>query len=200
MKVITEKKWSRLYDESVKGIGTELENGDMIFEAEEWGDYVKKVNDFGRKYDDYHIIGFRKTLSYIKEKISKYRLKHIKLGKIRYKGEWEQQNFRIEGMSNELYWQMDIILAGLIRDYLREYIKRSPIIGNCVFESSEEKLSGRNDAERYREWCKLVENISGEFDELIKCHRSENYNEEIYKKKVKNAFEDLAFIYSDLNW
>ena len=46
-KIITERKWNKLYDENVKGIGTEKENGDMVFEVEEWDEYERKVKEFG---------------------------------------------------------------------------------------------------------------------------------------------------------
>ena len=150
---------------------------------------------------------------YIKDKIADYRISHLKLGKlISTERDDLTHDYRVKGTANDVHWQTDIALAVIIRDYLREHIKNSPAIGNCVIEDEY-----RNDMRKQMEitkeqwngyaekWKNAVNKTADEFDELIKMTErgvySDNYpSEEELKAATEKAFKDLAFIYNDLSW
>ena len=151
---------------------------------------------------------------YIKEKINEYKLRHLKLGRlISTERDDLTHDYRVKGTANDVHWQTDIALAVIIRDYLREHIKSSPVIGNCVIEDEY-----RNDMLKQTEiteaqwngyakkWEAAVNKTADEFDNLIKlsdaCERGDENvptTEELYAA-TQNAFYDLAFIFNDLCW
>lgn len=49
----------------------------------------------------------------------------------------EYSSYRVEIISFDVLWQMDRMLAIIIRDYLRSFIKKSRLYINCVIETSE---------------------------------------------------------------
>lgn len=179
---------------------------------------------WSRKYDkglldsniDYRVIGLERLFGIIKDRLEDYKLRHLKLGKVKFIGKpFYKGSFTVEGISNDVAWQTDQYLAVLIRDYLRFHIKNSPAIGNCVLRDNPEGLAyedfilNRADSsiDYGRRWSDLVNKTADEFDEislLLKSEPSElkdyKYYEAELKKKVDAAFKDLAYIYCDLNW
>lgn len=151
--------------------------------------------------------------SYIKGKITDYRTSHLKLGRlISTDREDPTHDYRVKGTANDVHWQTDIALAVIIRDFLREHIKNSPAIGNCVIEDEY-----RNDMRKQTEiteeqwnsyaekWKNAVNKTADEFDELIKLternYYCDNYpSEEELKSATEKAFKDLVFIFNDLSW
>ena len=58
-------------------------------------------------------------------------MKKLSLGKLIYTDENEEYgSYRVEKISFDVLWQMDRMLAIIIRDYLRSFIKETPAIGN----------------------------------------------------------------------
>ncbi len=161
---------------------------------------------------DYQVIGFGRLFGIIKEKVEDYQLRHLKLGKVKYVGKrFDNGSFSIEGISNDVAWQLDRYLAVLIRDYLRFHIKESPAIGNCILRDNPEGIPyenfflGRNigDVDYGKRWRDLVNRTADEFDEiriLLEADSSSQKDNEELQNKVDAAFKDLAYIYCDLNW
>ena len=78
---ITERKWDKLYDKVTSGFAEKtLENGDKVYTKEGFDNYIKAVMDFP---DDYQIIGVRYQLSVLKDRMRDYKLRHLKLGKVK---------------------------------------------------------------------------------------------------------------------
>ena len=71
----------------------------------------------------------------IADRIKDYKLRHLKLGRL-ISSDRDNPNhgYSIKGTARDVHWQTDIALAVIICDYLREHIKNSPAIGNCVIE------------------------------------------------------------------
>ena len=146
----------------------------------------------------------------IKEKIHDYKLRHLSLGKVHYKGKtFDDGDFEIKKISWDIHWQTDTYLLVIIRDYLKNFINNSPAIGNCVF--TKEELDPKNKAyyevrkendSRWEKWKKLVNDTANEFDGLYKMQLKMNvtWNDIEWQKLKNKAFKDLAFIFDDLNW
>ena len=127
------------------------------------------------KDNDYQIIGILHQLRMLRQYINDYKLRHLKLGKIKYGGKpYEKRSFTIENISWNISWQVDRYLAIIIRDYIRFHIKESPVIGNCVLRDNPEKipyedfLFGINpiDIDFGKRWKDLALGVADEFDEL----------------------------------
>jgi hypothetical protein len=144
----------------------------------------------------------------IKDAIHDYKLRHLKLGKVKQHKKDSYTDFEIVNISWNIHWMTDLYLAVIIRDYLRFFIKNTPAIGNTVFEGDYSKMHNMTDEETamYSEkWHDLVNNTADEFDELAKLAWRENVDDwQAYRKKekelIKNAFADLAYIFDELNW
>ena len=207
---ITERKWDKLYDKATSGFAEKtLKNGDEVYTKEGFDNYRKAVMDFP---DDYQIIGVRYQLSVLKDRMRDYKLRHLKLGKVKNLDKKKFNEFKIVNISWDVHWQMDLYLAVIIRDYLRFFNKHTPAIGNCVVEDMHALTFGPEE-ERERlngvyseEWHTLVNSVADEFDELAKFCKGDYDDmeyQELEKSRTalkKKAFSDLAFIFDDLSW
>lgn len=138
------------------------------------------------------------------------KMKKLSLGKLIYTDENEEYgSYRVEKISFDVLWQMDRMLAIIIRDYLRSFIKETRAIGNCVIDYDPEKnpweIYSEAELEEFdKRWKEAVEKTADEFDELRKLiETSENeYNvdQDEIKEQTKKAFEALSFIFCDLCW
>ena len=211
-KYMSKRKWDRLFDEALNKVAPQDENGVRNVPAEKFFDEFWHAADF---LDDYTVIGvgyqIKKVRDRITERLFDRKMRNLKLGKLKYSGPpWHKFEFKIEGMSEEFWWNMNIYLAVIIRDYLRLYADKTFIIGNCVAEKYYEKddfdpAKGLPD-EAFDEWKELVKDTANEFDELLKLTGtkfdvdSKDWPE--YEKQrdslTKKAFADLAKIYADL--
>ena len=148
----------------------------------------------------------------LKDKIRDYKLRHLKLGKVKNLDKKNFTEFKIVNISWDLHWQMSLYIAVIIRDYLRFFNKHTPAIGNCVVEDmqafmygTEEEQDRLND-EYSEKWHALLETVADEFDELAKFYKDDyedidwKVREEKRSALTKKAFADLAFIFDDLTW
>lgn len=210
-KYISKRKWDRLYDEALDKTAPRDEKGARNVPSEKWDEF-RHATDF---LDDYTVIGVGyqiKTLwNRMTDRLFDRKMRNLKLGKLKYSGPpWHSSDFKIDEMSEELWWNMNRYLAAIIRDYLKLYADKTYIIGNCVADKYYEKddfdpAKGLPD-EAFDEWKELVRDTAGEFDELLKltCKEldidSKDWPE--YEKQrdalTKKAFADLAEIYADL--
>ena len=69
MKIITERKWSKLYDKCTDCYGKKLEDGSTEYTPEEFDKYMEAVENFP---DDYIIISFSRIFNKIKSIIKKH--------------------------------------------------------------------------------------------------------------------------------
>lgn len=146
----------------------------------------------------------------IKDAIHDYKLRHLKLGKVKQHKKGYYTDFEIVNISWNVHWMTDLYLAVIIRDYLRFFIKNTPVIGNTVFEGDYSKMNymSAEEIEMYsKKWHDLVNSTADEFDELSKLLRQDASRYEDWqtlKKKekelIKKAFADLAYIFDELNW
>ena len=148
----------------------------------------------------------------LKDKIRDYKLRHLKLGKVKNLDKHNFTEFRIDKISWDVSWQTSLYLAVIIRDYLRFFNKHTLAIGNCVVEDmqafmygTEEEQNRLND-EYSEKWYDLLESVADEFDELAEYYKDDNEDldwkvrEEKRSALTKKAFADLAFIFDDLTW
>ena len=160
---------------------------------------------------DYQVIGVSRLIRLVKEKITNYKLKHLKLGKVKYNKYYDKDSFDIAGISWDISWQVDRYLAILIRDYIKFHIKNTPAIGNCVLIDNPEGvpyddfLLGKepNYIDYYTRWKDLALKVSDEFDELrimLEKADSSGFSRERLQIAIDKAFKDLAYIYQDLGW
>lgn len=204
-KYITERKWDKLYDKATNGFAEKtLENGDEVYTKEGFDNYMNAVVNF----PDYTIIGVRHQLSVLKDRIRDYKLRHLKIGKVKNLDKKKFTEFKIVNISWDVHWQMSLYIAVIIRDYLKFFNKHTPAIGNCVWKDYDEMLhatSEESDAAADR-WHALVASVADEFDELAKFYKDdyEDVDGKVREVKrselVKMAFSDLAFIFDDLTW
>ena len=202
-KIITEWKYDKLFDKCEEGLGKKDEEGDLVMTPEELEEWSKRIEAM----QDYTVIGPVVLIDKIKDKIHDYKLRHLSLGKVKYKGKnFDEGEFEIANIPFNLTWQTDTYLLVIIRDYLRNFINRSPVIGNCVF--SKEQLDHKckenyDDHKEYAEkWKNLVNEVADEFDELYKMQgkRYDTWDESKWQELKTKAFKDLDYIFNDLNW
>ena len=136
--------------------------------------------------------------------------KKLSLGKLIHTDDnAEYGSCRVDNISFDVLWQMDRMLAIIIRDYLRSFIKKTPAIGNCVIDYDPEKnpweIYSEAELEEFdKRWKEAVEKTAEEFDELRKLIETSgnehNVDLDTLKEQTKKAFEALAFIFCDLCW
>lgn len=146
----------------------------------------------------------------IKDAVHDYKLRHLKLGKVKQHKKGSYTDFEIVNISWNVHWMTDLYLAVIIRDYLRFFIKNTPAIGNTVFEGDYSKMNFMSDEETEmyaKKWHDLVNTTADEFDELVKLssynRRSDDDWQALDKKEkelIKKAFADLAYIFDELYW
>ncbi len=210
-KYITERKWNQLYDSLSDGlceINSEGESSE--FTSENYVSYLNRVKNMS----DYRIIGvryqIRTVIERVKNKHRDYKLNHLNLGKaVNMKNNAESSNFQIKNISWDIHWQMNRMLAIIIRDYLRFFIKETPAIGNCVLNDNPEGLSyweavDSKDIDFAKRWKDTVNKVADEFDDLrLKIEEYETDNQvsdEEIQNRTEIAFKDLAYIFNDLSW
>ena len=150
----------------------------------------------------------------MKKWMQNYRLRHIRLGRTHYKGnpfrDWDgKEDFTIRGMSRDLRWQTDLLLAVMIRDYIRDFSQKTPVIGNRVLMDNpegipyEEFLLNRykGGIDFFARWQELLAQTADEFDALVQMLQGRlTLTAEERQAKIEKAFSDLAYIYADLCW
>lgn len=153
----------------------------------------------------------------IKDRIRDYKLRHLRIGRVKNLDKERVNVFCIEKISWDVHWQTDLYLAVIIRDYLRFFIKNTRAIGNCVIDDpsflNEPNYVGDDDLSKEKEefyakkWEELVNSVADEFDELVKMiimdgFEIEDYREFEKKRKAleQKAFSDLTEIFDDLMW
>ena len=112
-------------------------------------------------------------------------------------------------MSRDLHWQTDLLLAVMIRDYIRDFSQKTPVIGNCVLMDNpegipyEEFLLNRykGGIDFFARWQELLAQTADEFDVLVQVLQGRlTLAAEERQAKIEKAFSDLAYIYADLCW
>ncbi len=157
----------------------------------------KNKNIFLKIWDTIRYFPFR-----IKSRMDDYKLRHLKIGKTKYKN----GKLFIVKPSWDVHWQTRNYLASIIRDYLRIFAKESPIIGNCVCKDIPEEcyfikeLTESENDERYKLWMEKLNATAQLFDDI-----TENWDEdekpEVYsQERVNKAFDALKEIFNDLSW
>ena len=138
------------------------------------------------------------------------KMKKLSLGKLIYTDANEEYgSYMVEKISFDVLWQMDRMLAIIICDYLRSFIKETRAIGNCVIDHDPEKnpweIFSEAELEVFdKRWKEVIEKTAEEFDELRKLIETSgnehNVDIDTLKEQTKKAFEALAFIFCDLCW
>ena len=203
-KFITERKWNKLYDQATSGFAEKTNSdGSKCYTKEGFEKYMKAVIEF----PEYRIIGIRHQLNTLRDKWKKYKLRHLRIGKVKMLSKDNNIDFKIVNIDWDIHWQTNLYLTVIIRDYLRFFIANTKAIGNCVVEKKNLQCDENND-EEWNKWKNLVNSVADEFDELLKLAKKIEKADiqdvsELYEKKqqlLKKAFSDLAFIYEDLWW
>ena len=138
------------------------------------------------------------------------KMKKLSPGKLIYTDENEKYgSYRVEKISFDVLWQMNRMLAIIIRDHLRSFVKETPAIGNCVIDHDPERKPWMKYSEEELEvfdkrWKEAVEKTAYEVDELRKLIETSENEHNVYldtlKDQTKKAFEALTFIFCDLCW
>ena len=117
--------------------------------------------------------------------IHNYKLRHLKLGKVKQHKKGSYTDFEIVNISWNIHWMTNLYLAVIIRDYLRFFIKHTPAIGNTVFEGDYSKMQNLSDEETEvysKKWHDLVNSTADEFDEIVKTLISDENTGEDYRE------------------
>ena len=146
----------------------------------------------------------------IRDRIKDYKLRHLKIGRVKNLDKKDYSKFCIEKISWDVHWQTALYLAVIIRDYLRGFIEHTPVIGNCVIDDYDEVKYGMDEEQSdyyWEKWKSLVNAVADEFDELIKMMLTgiDEIDDHIEFEKKENAlekkaFSDLADIFGELWW
>lgn len=209
-KYITERKWNKIYDHLQDDLCEKSnEDGSVEFTPENYDKWIYRVENM----PDYQIIGVKyqigRLIDRLKEKRRGHALTNLKVGKLVLNKNDTEKSLCVEGISTDVHWQTDRILAIIIRDYLRSFIRETPVIGNCVLEDGEKCLGNyvaydSENSEYKKRWEDTVNKVADEFDEirhLIENRYSDTAStDEETQKAINKTFNDLAFIYNDLNW
>ncbi len=210
-KWITERKFNKLYDQLSDDLREKAEDdGTRIYTPDNFSKWMERVIDM----PEYRVIGIRHLFFMLKEKIKDLymdrKMKKLSLGKLIYTDENEKYgSYRVEKISFDVLWQMNRMLAIIIRDHLRSFIKETPAIGNCVIDHDPERKPWIKYSEEELEvfdkrWKDAVENTADEFDKLRKLietsENEQNVDQDEIKEQTKKAFEALSFIFCDLCW
>ena len=143
---------------------------------------------------------------------SEYKLRHLKLGRVKQRTKDRHDDFEIVGISWNVNWMTHLYLAVIIRDYLRFFIKNTPtfpmrLVEDCeAFERTTGEERSRMGDKYMKRWQDDVNSVADEFDELIKhinCTSDdpkEDYSQKKERELAKKAFSDLAEIYDELWW
>ena len=143
-----------------------------------------------------------------KSRFSDRKLYHLSIGKVKNLNRNDWREFEITNISWNVHWQMSLFLAVIIRDYLRFFIKNTPVIGDCAFDDTSKILDCTDEECKAasQKWKGLVNSVADEFDELARHYRGDfddvdvKSREEKRSELVKKAFADLAFIFDELSW
>ena len=191
-KIISQWTFDKLYEKSFEGLGTKDEEGNFTFYDGRFEKWVRRLDYLD---ENYIVVGPRIIPNFIRRKIHEYRTRHLSLGKVHYKDkDINKADFEITNIPKDLTYWLQSYLTIMIRDYLREFIKHSPVIGNCV---QNEEDSNEVKAKR---WKDLVNKTVDEFDKLSTYVCSDEFGSAEYIKLKEEAFKDLAFIFDDLVW
>ncbi len=164
--------------------------------TQEFEEYQAKVNRnwFTRLWYNLSALPYR-----IKNSIRERKLKHLKIGKPKHVGD----KLYITDVSWDVHWQTADYLTAIIRDYLKIYLEKAPIIGNVAYG---ENLSGEELFQAQMEiptvqaeqiWKDMLQNAINLFDDLADAKEDDFVT---YQQKVDAAFDALKKIYCDLNW
>ena len=171
-KWIKGRKWNKLLDKATE-VFCEKKNEDRseIFRIDDFKKYRNK--DVG------HIIWL------LKEKWRNYKLRHLRLGRVKMLDKTSNLNFKIVGIDWDVNWLTNIYLTVIIRDYLRFFIKNTPVIGHCVIEDKDPSCVDTDSD--WKKWQRLVNSVADEFDELLKIYMEMETADDISElcKKVK---------------
>ena len=124
----------------------------------------------------------------MKEKMQKYKLKRLKIGKPKWVGEKQY----IDEISWDVHWQTNDYLTAIIRDYLRFFIQNTMAIG---IPAEEQEPNDLDKAEIL--WREMVNSVADKFDEVADLSTERG---EAYRAKVDEAFDALKEIFYDLSW
>jgi len=200
-KLITERKWNKLYDKATDGFYEKRnEDGSETYTIEGFNDYMRAVKEF----PEYKIVGIHHQLSMLKSKLKNYKLRHLNIGKVKMLDKDNNHNFKITNIDWDVHWQTHIYLTIIIRDYLRFFINNTMAIGNCVIDDNSQFYEATE--EDWNKWKELVNSVADEFDDILKFIIEEEKADDISeikekrKQLQKKAFSDLAFIFDDLWW
>ena len=145
----------------------------------------------------------------IKAKLHDYKLRHLRIGKVKNLKKDGYTDFKIVNISWDVHWMTNLYLAVIIRDYLRFFIKNTRAIGNCVIEEHLPPWHQFGDKENeyyWNKWESRVNTVADEFDILAHNTRRESREfiddaeHEKMKEQTRKAFADLAEIFADLCW
>lgn len=207
-KFITERQWEKIFRQRTEGLHEKtLDDGSKVYTADNFIKYLSV------DMSDYQIIGIRHQLSIIKDKLEKYKLRHLSIGKLKIIGEGKSEKAEIRNISKSISWRSDLWLAIIIRDHLRHFINNTACVGGCVFEEPGNQLfvyadERETDSDMIK-WKEMVNSVADEFDALIPlileshstpmCGKKTELMEK-KKEMQKKAFADLEFIFNDLWW
>lgn len=143
----------------------------------------------------------------IKSKLHDYKLRHLRIGKVKNLKKDGYTDFKIVNISWDVHWMTNLYLAVIIRDYLRSFIKNTPVIGNTVWKDYEEMYNSTTEESEAKseEWDAMVNSVADEFDEVARSLKEEDIEdwEAYYKEQkalIRKAFADLAEIFDELYW
>lgn len=102
-KYVTEKKWEKIFRQRTEGIHEKtLDDGSKVYTADNFMKYLSV------DMSDYQIIGIRHQLSIIKDKLEKYKLRNLSIGKLKIIGEGKSEKAEIRNISKPISGRSDL--------------------------------------------------------------------------------------------
>jgi len=102
-KFITERQWEKIFRQRTEGLHEKtLDDGSKVYTADNFIKYLSV------DMSDYQIIGIRHQLSIIKDKLEKYKLRHLSIGKLKIIGEGKSEKAEIRNISKPISWRSEL--------------------------------------------------------------------------------------------
>lgn len=171
---------------------------------------------FTRKYQPCGLLYFFRYLPHrISDRINQYKIKHLKLGKQK----WRNGKLYIEKIPYFVSSEATMYLTAILRDYLRAFAKNTYAIGNSLFEKDGEENNcfqiravssveeGQVDG-ALEDWRKMVGDVADLFDKAADlctaAWESDDWEErerlwKEYRNTLCAAFDALKPIFHDLD-
>ena len=130
------------------------------------------------------------------------KMRKLKLGTVC----WKDGELKTVNVSWDVHWASNIYLSAIIRDYLRLFLEKAPIIVKSGLEHDEEgtllpsAYETLDDEAASKRWKDLLTSVADKFDVLADAKKVEQMDMKQYRAATAAAFDGLKELFPDLSW